>query len=349
MDLLEPLVHRPGDRPAELSVLMPVRNTESMVGAAVTSVLDQQDCVAEILISDDQSSDGTLDVVRRTVDAWRGPHHVRVLRTTRRLKIDHLGALVAASAGRLLVQAHGDDVSLPGRLAALRAIHDRTGAALITSRVRWKSAHSEEEEAMPPELAEGWIPLRKLVTRNPGVLSGARYALDRAVYDRFPALDSSYLAIGHDVLQPFRAALLGGAWFDPRLLLQCGRHAGQWTHRLWDTHLPAAGRFGFLLNRLGVTRAMMLDLRHAEAHGTLPPERIAEARAAVAEAVTRLLNALLANREELRRSGREPAWLTEDELERVNRDTTARRVAGPAPPAADDRSPGHAPGEQRLT
>ncbi len=51
---------------------MPVYNTESLVGTAVASVLGQQNCVADILISDDQSPDGTLAAVRRTVEAWRG-------------------------------------------------------------------------------------------------------------------------------------------------------------------------------------------------------------------------------------------------------------------------------------
>ncbi|BBK40640.1 hypothetical protein STVA_06600 [Allostella vacuolata] len=337
MNLLEPLVQRPGDRPAELSVLMPVRNTETMVGAAVASVLGQQDCVAEILISDDQSSDRTLEVVCRTLDAWRGPHHVRVLRTTRRLKIDHLGALVAAASGRLLVQAHGDDVSYPRRLAELRDIHHRTGASLVSSRVVWKTDKEQFEETMPPDVAEGWIPLRKLVERNPGMLAGARYALDRRIYELFPPLDSSYLAIGHDALQPFRAALLGGAWFDPRPLLQCGRHAGQWTHRLWDIHLPAAGRFGIRLHRLGVMRAMIRDLEYAARNDLLPPERIADVRTLVLTAIGGVLDAMLMQREELCRAGYEPAWLTEEELARINREPTLGRVADAARMAAAGR------------
>ncbi|HEY0835499.1 MAG TPA: glycosyltransferase family A protein [Azospirillum sp.] len=316
--MLEPVWTRTGDAPPELSVLMPVRNTAGMVGDAVSSVLGQRGCVAEILVSDDGSDDGTLDVVLGAVRADRGPHTVTVLRTTRRLGIDHVGTLARASAGPLLVQAHGDDVSLPGRLATLRDLHRRTGASLITSSVRWEKAGAVVDEPVPAGYADGWVPLNALVAVNPGIFAGARYAIGRAVFERFPPLTSAYLPIGHDVVQPFRAALLGGAWFCTQRLLRCGCHDGQWTYRLWDRRFPAAANFGFLLNRLGAMRAMAKDLDHAAATALLPDDRIAAARAVVDGAASAAFNELLRYREELRRMGREPLWVTEEELARAN-------------------------------
>jgi glycosyltransferase involved in cell wall biosynthesis len=297
---------------------MPVYNTEDKVAEAVSSVLGQQGCIAEVLISDDCSTDRTLEVALGIARAYRGPHSITVLRTARRLAIDHLGTLVRKTTNQLIVQAHGDDISLANRLATLLETHRRTGASLVTSGADWKTDTSIIGETMRPPCPAGWLPLDILVATNPGMLAGARYAIDRAVFERFPPLNSDYLPIGHDVLQPFRAALLTGVWYCAESLVCCGWHKGRWSYRLWDTRFPAANRFGFLLNRLGVMRAMKRDLEHALATGLLPPDRISAAAQEVDKAANLAVNQLLQAREELRRMGREPLWVPEDELARAN-------------------------------
>jgi len=318
MSDLEPIATWAGERPPDLTVLMPVRDSAPLVEAAVASVLAQEGCVAEILISDDQSSDGTLEAVRRTVAAWSGAHHVRLLRTTRRLAIDHLGALVAIAAAPLLVQAHGDDVSLPGRLARLLAIHRAHGPLLITSRVQWRRRSGLHEEPMLPGWEEGWLPFERFAAHNPGFMAGARYAIDRRVFDCFPRLDSAYLPIGHDDLQSFRAALLGGVWFCAEPLLVCTRHSRQWSMRLWDLRRPASRAFGFRLHRLGVLRAMLRDLAHAAEHGIVPAGRIEAMRTVLMAGVEQSLTALLDARDELHRQGLSPLWIEEQVLARSN-------------------------------
>ncbi|HYH17066.1 MAG TPA: glycosyltransferase [Azospirillum sp.] len=317
--MLEPVWEREGDAPPDLSVIMPVRNTAALVGEAVSSVLDQRGCAAEIVISDDHSDDGTLDAVLRVVRGDRGPHTVRVVRPVRRLAIDHVDALARAATCRLLVQAHGDDVSLPDRLTTLLDVHRTTGAALVTSAATLLTASGIADEPVPFIAESGWLPLETVIRTNPGgALAGARYALDRSVFERFPPLTSAYLPIGHDVLQAFRAALLGGVWLCAAPLIRWRQHDGQWTHALWDTRLPAANDFGFLLNRLGAMRAMGKDLDHAAATGLLPDDRVAAVRAVVNTAASRAFNDLLRLREDLRRLGREPLWVTVEEMARAN-------------------------------
>ncbi|BBK33692.1 glycosyl transferase family 2 [Stella humosa] len=319
MSQLELLLDRPGDGTPELSVLMPVRNTESLVGAAVSSVLDQQGCIAEILISDDCSTDGTPEAVRRTVEGWRGRHHVRVLRSRERLAIDHLGALVDASTTGFLVQAHGDDVSRQGRLATLLAIHRDTGASLVTSNVTWRTPDRTFDEPAPAGVAEGWIARAQVLTPQSNLIWGARLGLDRRIFTHFPRLDSAHLPIGHDGLQSLRALLLGGAWYCPRRLLICGRHENQWSRRLWDNSLPAARQFGYSLNRLGIMRAMLRDIEYAQAQAVIPAARLTEVRGPVRRVLFLLLDELMDARDRLRRAGRDPVWVTEAELADANR------------------------------
>jgi glycosyltransferase involved in cell wall biosynthesis len=320
VNLLETIEERAGEGQPEVSVLMPVYSTEALVGAAVASILGQQGCVAEILISDDRSADGTLAAVRRSVAGWKGRHHVRILRATRRLAIDHLGALVSLSSAPLLVQAHGDDVSHPERLARLLAIHRKRGASLITSLANVKVGGRIVPEPMPQGWSKGRIALSAFLETPNRIMSGARYALDRRVFEAFPRLDSDYLEVGHDALQAFRATLLGGVWLSPRHLVSYARRPEQWSSRMIDGRHPASIDFGLLLRRLEVMRAARRDLEHAERQRSVPAERIDEARALLGEAFPRVAGRLLDAAQQMRRLGRVPFWVTQERL--------ARRRAG---------------------
>ncbi|MFZ1430101.1 MAG: glycosyltransferase [Geminicoccaceae bacterium] len=308
---------------------MPLRNTAALVAEAIKSVLDQRGCVLEVLISDDASEDGTLDEATRTVAADLGPHQVVVLRADQRLGIDHLQHLVDRASCRLLIEAHGDDVSLPGRMARLIAVYRETGASLITSLVHYRHGDDGplEPQPFPPLLAPGWIGMEALVMDNPGVLSGARYAFDSAVHDRFTRLDSSYLPAGHDVLQAFRATLLTGVWYTAERLLQYRLHPGQGSMLLADRRSPAAAKFGWSLRRLAVVRAMGRDLDHAEAKALVDPTQASIARGVLARATSELLDRMLDSRDDLLRAGRQALWVNEHEFGLANRNRLGSYLA----------------------
>lgn len=88
----------PSDAEPEISILMPLYNQRKYVGAAVASSLAQEGVVAEIVISDDGSEDGTLDKALRVVSAWlkkrRCRHRIVVRAGKNRLWRDHLPLLV---------------------------------------------------------------------------------------------------------------------------------------------------------------------------------------------------------------------------------------------------------------
>jgi len=86
MELSSPLV----------SVLMPAYNVEEYIGEAIQSVLRQTLTDWELVIVDDGSTDGTLDVVRSFSDP-----RIRLIQHERNLG-------VAAARNRLLLEAKGD-------------------------------------------------------------------------------------------------------------------------------------------------------------------------------------------------------------------------------------------------
>lgn len=84
-----PPAFKPSDRPS-VSVLIPARNEEKTIGAAVESVLNSEGVTLEVIVLDDHSEDATADVVRTLAesddrvrletapplpDGWNGKQH----------------------------------------------------------------------------------------------------------------------------------------------------------------------------------------------------------------------------------------------------------------------------------
>src|SRR5712692_1765675 len=118
---------------ATVSALVPARNEENTIARAIESLAEQPE-IAEIVVVDDQSSDGTARTL--AVLAGRIPR-VRVLQT-RELPAGWVGKNYALSLGA--AQARGDwllftdadAVHLPGSLARALADADASGAAMVS-------------------------------------------------------------------------------------------------------------------------------------------------------------------------------------------------------------------------
>jgi glycosyltransferase involved in cell wall biosynthesis len=111
------------------SVAMCTRNGERYVGEQVESILDQAPAPSEIVVSDDDSSDGTLGVVSAAVDARRAGRGGPVLTTL--INAAPLGVTanfaqaVAACTGEFIALSDQDDVWHAGRLGRLATEFER--------------------------------------------------------------------------------------------------------------------------------------------------------------------------------------------------------------------------------
>jgi glycosyltransferase involved in cell wall biosynthesis len=107
--------HR-SDRPGEplVSVLMPVYNAERYVGEAVASILGQSFGDFELLVLDDGSEDGSLDVVEAV---GAGDPRLRVFRECHAGLAERLRAGVDHARGELVARQDADDASRPQRFA----------------------------------------------------------------------------------------------------------------------------------------------------------------------------------------------------------------------------------------
>ena len=85
----------------------------------VAGALSQTYPNLEIIFSDDNSPDGTFDILKKAVEGYKGPHKVILNRNERKLGlVPHVNKLLfELSHGEYIFLNGGDDVSLPERVS----------------------------------------------------------------------------------------------------------------------------------------------------------------------------------------------------------------------------------------
>lgn len=100
-----------------ISYVCTTYNCVRFVGDAVKSALEQTYSPLEIIFSDDCSTDGTFEEIKRLVANYHGPHKVILNQNERNLGISqHMNkAYIELPKGEIIIAAHGDDMSKPER------------------------------------------------------------------------------------------------------------------------------------------------------------------------------------------------------------------------------------------
>ncbi|GHG56156.1 hypothetical protein GCM10011331_23370 [Flavimobilis marinus] len=104
------------DRGPEISVVMPTKNVALWVEEAVTSVLTQRGVDLEVIVVDDHSDDGTVEVLEMLAQR---DSRLRVVRATVRGGGEARNEGVARARGEFLAFADGDDIVPDGVYARL--------------------------------------------------------------------------------------------------------------------------------------------------------------------------------------------------------------------------------------
>lgn len=117
-----------------VSVLMPVRNEERFLPAALASLFRQTLTAWELVVVDDGSTDGTPELLRVAAAADR---RVRVLRNAGSGLVDALNHGLAHCRAEFVARMDGDDVSHPRRLERQAAALDADPClGLVATRFR---------------------------------------------------------------------------------------------------------------------------------------------------------------------------------------------------------------------
>ena len=214
----------------QVSAILLTYNCAKFVREAIRSLLAQDwEEPLEVIVSDDASTDGTYDIVRSEVSAYRGSYVVslRQQRTNSGSKSAHLNEVLPSVTGDIVVSFDGDDVSERSRLRRIaEAFRSRPGVnavyssySVIDSLGRPFGGGSVPHPPSPVNAAE-WF------ARADAYAAGATLAVRRAVFEAFGPLDP---AIHEDVVLPFRASLLGDTVYIDEPLVRFRRHAGSLT------------------------------------------------------------------------------------------------------------------------
>ena len=194
-----------------VSVLVLAFKQRELLDRAVTSVLAQDCPPIEILLSDDDSGDGSFERMQELAAGYHGPHRVRVRRNAGNVGIgEHYNQLVAEARGELLVTAAGDDVSTPDRVRRLVAAWDATDrrADLIASHVVDLDHQGDLHDVIRVDDLSRWRVLDDWMTKRPYII-GAGHAFTRRSMEHFGPMMKSIAY--EDQIMVFRALCMGGA------------------------------------------------------------------------------------------------------------------------------------------
>ncbi len=207
-----------------VSYVLLAYNQERFIEEAVRSALDQTYTPLEIIVSDDRSTDHTFDVIRRTVDGYKGPHRLVVQQNSENLGIGaHVSKLTAQAEAGLVVIGAGDDISLPHRVQRLAeaigqsreehvyvfsdaTVIDASGAATGSIRASRSSEHYSA----------------RFVAARGGGAVGCSSAWTSSLQEVFGPIPDSI--IREDMVLPFRATLIGSFIHIPESLVRYRRH-----------------------------------------------------------------------------------------------------------------------------
>jgi len=293
----------------DCSILFPVWNGAKFLDESLASVLKQEKVRAEIIVSDDCSSDASVERINAIVSGYAGPHDVVVLKTSARAEFDHLPLLARRARSEILIQAHQDDIAYPLRSRALvDALRGRV--RLVTSVADYRvdgKLHAPSRADL--ERVRGFKSFEPFLYSGYDVMIGSRFAMHADLFRLFPAIERSYLTGGLDILLPIRAVMIGRIARIEKPLLACGLHAERWSARLWDTQSPQTKLFGYAVRRLAVLDRAARELKGAREAGLVGEAHAARLTDWFDRARARFVRELVEAREKLSREGFELAWV----------------------------------------
>jgi len=226
-------------------------NHEKYIENALNAALNQTYSNMEVVVSDDDSSDKTVERIKENLKV-PSFSHVKLRPQTTNLGINaHVNSISRLSSGSLTIIASGDDVSMPNRVERLverwqeGAVGIFSNAEVIDSEGRRKSLFVQK----------GYKPLttwKEMINAGSHGAWGSTFAWDRKICKIFGSLPTNIL--GEDAIIPFRCALLGKVEYIDEPLVQYRDHGENVS--FWAQRKKISGKS---LRRLG-EEVMQFDL-----------------------------------------------------------------------------------------
>lgn len=292
-----------------VSVVLTTYNHAPFVAEALQAAVSQQWTALEVVVFDDASTDTTWDVITDFVARYDGPHTLVTHRQPTNVGpgLNTLQA-VQKARGRFHIRAHGDDLSMPDRVAKVMSLQRRTGATLITHNALKAAGVGAPSALIRHPTRTAALSIDHICSRGwTDQMLGATFCWDPTVFEVFGAFDRDLLARGGDHVLPLRAAMLGGCWYLEASLVVWRQHKDQMTRKTAD--------FGASLEVVGETQKAyaltaqlqrLRDVRFMRSRGDRPD--LARAEQAVLQMVLNDATAWAGFRGKLEDGGHTLRW-----------------------------------------
>lgn len=224
-------------------------NSERFMREAVESVFAQTYSPLEIILSDDCSTDGTFGVIRDLAGRYHGPHQVVVNRNPTNLGgPEHVNRLLEMARGEFIVQAEGDDISVPERTAKLVDCWLKSDRSrdLICSYFAEINEESKPTGYVKQEVM--FVPdVNADVSTWQCGATGATASYTPKLYRKYGPIHRDVHAV--DWVMPFRAWLEGGVEVVREPLIQHRTHSGSVSQQLKNLERVPARSARYALRR----------------------------------------------------------------------------------------------------
>ena len=298
----------------DLSLVMITYEQEGFVRDAVRSLLAQDCAPAEILISDDCSPDRTFEILQEECAAYTGPHRVSLSRNETNRGSGNLMLTAARAKGRHTVMFHGDDLSEPHRARRLLEVFRETGAELISSNGYIIDETGQRQGLLQEGEPSGWVKPEQVISGFTRRHLGATQAWTRGLFAEFPAWTPEQFWGSSDLHLPFRAGLLGGAYYLAEPLMSWRQHSRNLSKEVQDrTRTPDIANETSAAHAIAIRLRMQEDL---QAFRDRHPERtdLEPAAQRLRDDLDRRLRNWAQLRSRLHNGGYRKVWVTRAEL-----------------------------------
>lgn len=208
-----------------VTVCLSVYNFEGTVIRALRSLIDQTYRNFEIVISDDCSSDRTVDVLVEFLRKYAGEVRIRLYRSRENGGVvrNRLRGM-ALGKGELFVQTDGDDFSMPDRLEKIVAAWNSFAekpSIIATNALRWYEQEQRIGDRVIASEAEDYMPPADPVEGRIANFS-AGFVISRELFEAFRDVPVPRGLIADDPVFARRALMLRGIRYCPEPIFYYG-------------------------------------------------------------------------------------------------------------------------------
>lgn len=184
-------------------------NQENFVKEAVCAALKQDYTNLEIIISDDASTDGTWEIIRRIVSDYHGQHHIVLNCNKQNMGVcAHINKVASMATGEAIICSAGDDISRSDRVRKIMDVFVKEPECQLVYSDIDRIDEAGHLLDIPLKKRQRVIPTAKAIASGKAVVSGSCIACRKELFNFFGA-NLPTPALYEDIILAFRASLIG--------------------------------------------------------------------------------------------------------------------------------------------